>query len=179
MHDSEYIDKNYRESIRRNRQERWAEFKRNYGASGGSMSGKEALFAVAFVLVAFVAAPVAVLYFHNRDGQKGNAEKGRAAETRLSVPVAYPPRPPRQIMDSVPKKTPSVDFGKKKDKEMSRKYAEIVKKKQRLSKEMDGLLRQYTKHCSREPMGRGRQRMCDRIDRKNQECYRKLRRLGG
>jgi uncharacterized protein with von Willebrand factor type A (vWA) domain len=176
MNDSEATEKTYRESIRRNRQERWAEFKRNFGSSG-SMSGKEALFAIAFTLIAFVAVPVTVIYFHNRNLPKELAEKNKPAETRPSIPMAYIYKPSGQTNNSVLKKTAFPDSGKKKDPEMSRKYKDIVKKKQQLSKEMDSLLRQYTRHCLKEPMGRARQKMCDRIDRKNQECARKIKRL--
>jgi len=176
MNDSEATEKTYRESIRRNRREKWAAFKRNFESSG-TMSGKEALFAIAFTLITFIAIPAAVLYVHNRNVQKELAEKNKPAETRPSIPMAYVYKPSGQTNNSVPKKTAFPDSGKKKDLEMSRKYKDIVKKKQQLSKEMDSLLRQYTRHCLKEPMGRARQKMCDRIDRKNQECSRKIKRL--
>lgn len=177
MNDSEATEKTYQESIRRNRREKWAEFKRNFGSSG-SMSGKEALFAIAFTLITFVAVPVTVIYFHNRNLQKEISEKNKPAETRPGIPMAYIYKPSGQITNSVQKKIVISDPGKKKDQEMSRKYKDIVKKKQQLSKEMDSLLRQYTRHCLKEPMGRARQKMCDRIDRKNQECYKKIKRMG-
>jgi len=169
MHDSDYIEKNYRESIRRNRRERWDEFKRNYG-SGGSMSGGEAIFAVIFTLALFVGVPGAVLYFHNRKADvpdKRAIPDARPIATSASVTPVL--RPAGEAMP--------VPFPKKADTEMSRKYGEIVKKKQRLYREMDGYLKEYNKHCLKEPLSGARRRLCDRIDRKNQETYRKLKKL--